>query len=323
MQERGLQASQLNVLVLAMMKKLQSIESKLEQKVVFITVEDAISSFREKHLSRIKKPRNYKYLLKSFGNHFENRNMADISPEDVEDFILKFWEKKSLSTKTQMLTQLKAFFNWVNRNLVRKKGLPLIQNPCDLITLQKPKSKELDFIPIETMRLIIGVRTNERASLMLQVMATSGMRPGEVCGLRKSDIDGQVLTIQDPKSRRYNSEVYSEYAVIPQMLADRLKKLTKDMPDNKRVFMSYNALISNRRPLIKKIREVYRGFTPHLFRKWAATYWHRKGNPDMVRFVLRHRSAKTNEDQLLNRYVAGLSIKEACKIVNQIGRDLG
>ncbi len=71
----------------------------------------------------------------------------------------------------------------------------------------------------ETVDEIIFITTNVRSRLILELMARSGMRIGEVLKLRFCDIEGRKLIIKDPKSGKEREVVY-----IPQKVADRLRE---------------------------------------------------------------------------------------------------
>jgi hypothetical protein len=65
--------------------------------------------------------------------------------------------------------------------------------------------------------------------------------------------------------------------------------------------------------------------TPHGFRRWISTYWHREGEFDMVAFTLRHSSGVKDTsgrgDALYGTYIAGLSVEEAVqkqKIIEKV-----
>ena len=123
------------------------------------------------------------------------------------------------NTKKLRFTLLSAFFNFVNNSLDHD-----CQNPCDNPALRKlfrsaklgqPKILEKDVVDEMIFRT-----QNTRNRLMLELMARSGMRVGEVLKLRPMDIEGRKAIIRDPKSGRE-----AEVVFLPQKVADRLKSL--------------------------------------------------------------------------------------------------
>jgi len=59
---------------------------------------------------------------------------------------------------------------------------------------------------------------NPRNRLILELMARSGMRIGEVLSLRGEDIEDRRVSLTNPKSGKE-----SELAFLPQKVAERLK----------------------------------------------------------------------------------------------------
>ena len=85
---------------------------------------------------------------------------------------------------------------------------------------------------------------------MLELMARSGMRVGEVLKLTLHDIDERKVIIRDPKSGQE-----AEVAFLPQKVADRLKKYISDneIKSGNRIFpMTYAAA----RIVVKKAGEL-------------------------------------------------------------------
>ncbi len=323
------------VTLITILKKVEDIEGIWEKKVAFLKVEEAVAEFYHQHVNKTKAPKTYDSVINSFQRNFQKLNVADITAEECEQFLLDHWGDYSKNTLIQNHRLLKAFFNWCIKYL-KKKGQPLFYNPCELISFGSQRYKDVEFLPIEIIREIIkaGALTKtgelkENRRLMMLVMATSGMRPGEVCNLINSDINGQVITIRDPKSRRYNMEIYNEYAVIPESVAHDLTIFLKVKQNADRVFMSYNYFMDPKKGIISQLRKGIPGFTPTYFRRWVAHYWNEKGDEGMVKFVLRYNS-KMNEDHfdplikkmLEVKCVPPCSVEAACEKITQLERDI-
>ena len=79
-------------------------------------------------------------------------------------------------------------------------------NPCNDSLLSKtfraPRMKQREIIGREVIDEIIYRCRKVRDRLILELQARSGMRIGEVLGLRASDVNGRRLTIRRPKSGR-------------------------------------------------------------------------------------------------------------------------
>jgi integrase/recombinase XerD len=66
-----------------------------------------------------------------------------------------------------------------------------------------------------------------RNRLMLELMARSGMRIGEVLKLTPRDVQGRKLALRDPKSGKEREHVF-----IPQKVADRLREYIREKTFN-------------------------------------------------------------------------------------------
>ena len=122
------------------------------------------------------------------------------------------------NTKKLRFTLLSAFFNFIKSSL--DSGF---QNPCDNPALRKlfraGKPVQLKILEKDVVDEIIFRTQNLRNRLMLELMARSGMRVGEVLKLTPLDIEDRKAVIRDPKSGKEAVAVF-----LPQKVADRLKK---------------------------------------------------------------------------------------------------
>ena len=105
------------------------------------------------------------------------------------------------NTKKLRFTLLSAFFNFVKNSLD-----PDIQNPCDNPALRKlfraGKPAQLKILEKDVVDEIIFRTRNPRNRLILELMARSGMRVGEVLKLRPMDIEDRKAIIRDPKAEK-------------------------------------------------------------------------------------------------------------------------
>jgi integrase/recombinase XerD len=197
-------------------------------------------------------------------------------------------------TKHTRYSCLKAFFNFICNNLDSQ-----FPNPCDV-----PMLKKL-FRPVrlgrwqihekETIDEIIFRTTKARNRLMLELMATGGMRGGEVLKLHAADVDDQKLTIISPKSGKSLEAVF-----IPKKLAERLKDYirARGLEGDQRIFpISYTAA---RVMVVKAGALVGVHLRPHDLRRHAATYASRSGVPVEIvsKVILRHANLSTTQKVL-------------------------
>ena len=136
------------------------------------------------------------------------------------------------STKRLRFSLLKAFFNYIQDSIE-----PNFKNPCNSQALRKlfraSKPAQIKILEKDVVDEIIFRTPKPRNRLLLELMARSGMRVGEVLKLTPNDVDGRKLTIQDPKSG-----TETEVAFLPQKVADRLRDYIheKDIQPHDQIF---------------------------------------------------------------------------------------
>ena len=190
------------------------------------------------------------------------------------------------STKKLRFTLLAAFFNFIKNSVD-----PDFQNPCDNPALRKlfraGKPAQFKIIEKDVIDEIIFRTPNPRNRLILELMARSCMRIGEVLKLTPKDIEDRKAIIRDPKSGKE-----AEVAFLPQKVADRLQKYISDkgIKPQDRIFpITYAAA----RIVVKNAGDLVRiHLKPHDLRRHAATYASRSGTPIEIvsKILLRHSS---------------------------------
>lgn len=253
--------------------------------------------------------KNYRVLLHKFENHLGERELSQISSEDIFNFLAQYTEGQKQSTKRLKFTLIKAFFNFISANV--DETLP---NPCHAQVLRKSfrdtSGKQWTILEKDVVDEIIFRTENPRNRLMLELMARGGMRIGEVLKLKAGDVDDRKLCIDSPKSGRQ-----SEVVFIPKKVAERLKNYirSKEMRSADRIFpMGYTGA----RAIVKKAGQaVGIDLCPHDLRRHAATYASRAGTPLEIvsKVILRHANLSTTQ-----RYLGKVSDTEAIHWIENI-----
>ena len=241
--------------------------------------------------SKLNTVRAYQFTIEKFNQNFGNRNLNEVSTDDVLDFMTKFTEDRKPQTKRVRFSHLTAFFNFMRNNFDCD-----FKNPCDSQMLRKlfrPKAVvHWNIIEKETVDEIIFRTDNVRNRLMLELMARGGMRVGEVLKLRAADILDRKLILNDTKSGKEQELIF-----IPQKIADRLKeyiRVQKIAPKQMIFPICYGAA----RAMVKKAGQVIGiRLRPHDLRRHAATFASRSNVPLEIisKVILRHSSIKTTE----------------------------
>ena len=182
--------------------------------------------------SRDNTVRSYEDLVQKFCQRNGEKDLNDLSSDDVLDFLNRMTDGRKPLTKKTRYSQLNAFFNFTKNNID-----PDFNNPCDSPILKKmfkvKPSTAWDIIEKEVVDEIIFKTDDPMDRLILELMARGGMRIGEVLKLMSHDIKDRKLIIRDPKSGKEREIIF-----IPQKVADRLKNFLRDneIPHGKRVF---------------------------------------------------------------------------------------
>lgn len=253
--------------------------------------------------------RNYEFILVNFQNHFGDIDLSTITSEDILSFMSTVSDGTKQGTKKLRFTLLSAFFNFVKNSLD-----PDLQNPCDNPALRKlfktGKPAQLKILEKDVVDEMIFRTRNQRNRLMLELMARSGMRVGEVLKLRPMDVEDRKTIIRDPKSGRE-----AEAAFLPQKVADRLNKYIgeKQIKPDSRIFpLTYAAA----RLIVKKAGELVGvNVKTHDLRRHAATYASRSGTPLEIvsKVLLRHSNLSTTQ-----RYLGKISDVEAMRWIDNL-----
>ena len=121
--------------------------------------------------------RAYEAILAKFYKDFGDKELSEISSEDILTFLSKITDGRKQQTKRTRYAHLTAFFNFINID-------EQIQNPCDSQLLKKlykaNSSVHWDILEKETVDEIIFRTIKPRNRLILELMARGGMRIGEV-----------------------------------------------------------------------------------------------------------------------------------------------
>ena len=253
--------------------------------------------------------RNYEFILDNFQNHFGDIELSSITTEDILTFMSKVSEGTKQNTKKLRFTLLSAFFNFIKNSVD-----PDFQNPCDNPALRKlfkaGKPTQFDILEKDVVDEIIFRTRNPRNRLMLELMARSCLRVGEVLKLTPQDIEDRKVIIRDPKSGKE-----AEVAFLPQKVADRLKKYISDngIKLEDRIFpITYAAA----RIIVKKAGELVGiHLKPHDLRRHAATYASRSGTPLEIisKVLLRHSNLSTTQ-----KYLGKISDAEAIRWIDNL-----
>jgi integrase/recombinase XerD len=274
-------------------------------------VSRAVTIWLEYHKSNSKENtlKAYMAVLSNFSMDFGERNLSELTSEEIFTFLNRMTEGTKPQTKHTRYSHLSAFFNFIRNNVDQD-----FRNPCDTPMMRRSfRNRGLvrwNTIEKDTVDEIIFKTEKARNRLMLELMARGGMRIGEVLKLTPNDVNERKLTLRDPKSGKGQEVVF-----ISQKLADRLREYVKEKnfgPDERIFPICYEAA----RALVKKAgNQVGIKLRPHDLRRHAATHASRSGVPVEIvsKVILRHANLSTTQ-----RYLGKVSDTEALKWIDNL-----
>ncbi len=128
----------------------------------------------------------YKENLYVFINELNNKNILNITSDDIKLFLKKD-NYKSDKTKAHYITVLNNFYTFLNKENI------IEFNPVENIKLPKLSKKLPSFLTIEEVDKLLDINLNNaydyRNKAMLETLYGTGIRISELINLKLSDID--------------------------------------------------------------------------------------------------------------------------------------
>ena len=127
----------------------------------------------------------YSDNLKQFSAYFENKNLLNLTEQDIRIFIASL--NKTEKTKAHYLTVLNSFYSF----LCHENKIKI--NPCENIRQPKLPKKLPNYLTIEEVDKLLDVRLDSplayRNKTMLELLYSSGVRITELIELKLNNVD--------------------------------------------------------------------------------------------------------------------------------------
>ena len=274
-------------------------EAEEAKKMTFVDAFDLyINSTTKKKINTIT---GIKSTMKRALNLFENEKLENISVADCQDYMnfLLYDTELKISTVIKHYATLSAFLKWcVKQGLITSNSMEKVEKPVD-----NEAEEKVEIFSVDELRKILAC--SEKEPLMWQAMifllADTGMRRGEACGLRWADIDftsGRIHIVNnaqytegkgvyDTKTKnKKKRDVFANTQVL-EILA-KWKELQKEvvegqnLPAPKHVFTHLNGKRINPQAPTAYLRKFGKKYGiedchPHKFRHTMATLMIRNG----------------------------------------------
>ncbi|PXY02607.1 recombinase [Marinifilum breve] len=232
----------------------------------------------------------YCKYFKDFQTYFLNTNLAELTPEYINQYLYELVEKQkiSLSQQNQRINAIKFYFEKV---LGRTKEYYTIDRPRKHRALPKVISEQ------EVLKMLKGT-TNLKHKAILATIYSAGLRRGELLNLRKQDIwfDKKLIFVRAGKGKKDRTTVFSESLIVV------LKKYLEIYKPNYYLFEGKDRTKYTASSVLRivdkaaKLAKIERHVTPHMLRHSFATHLLEQGTDlRYIQTILGHGSSKTTE----------------------------
>lgn len=243
----------------------------------------------------------YLYDLKELAMFYEDKNIAFLSKEDIQEYLRQLVNKKA-RTKARYLTVFNNFYDYlVKENIIKT-------NPCESIKMPKLEKKLPEFLTVEEVEKLLDIRTNtayqKRNKAMLEMLYGTGMRISELINLTMSNIylDDQMVKVFGKCSKERIIPV-NNYAL--DCLKDYLQFGRGELLGTKTseyVFISSRHTKISRQAFFKILKQlceeagIKKNISPHILRHSFATHLlHNGADLRIVQELLGHSDIATTQ----------------------------
>ena len=120
-------------------------------------------------------------------------------PADLQRFYLRKWKEDCLAPKT--ISNLHACLHRALQQAVKEQMIP--SNPCDAVDLPRKEAVEISVLTREQQVKLMQESCRHRYGVFIRLALSTGMRIGEIVGLRWDDIDftNRILFVRSTLNR--------------------------------------------------------------------------------------------------------------------------
>jgi len=225
-------------------KALTEVLSKLNKGIYVdsknLTVEEYLNLWISEYAETNVKPKTYrsykdtveKYLIPNLGR----KKLEKLTPVEIQSY-LNIKIKEGELSNTTILYHYKVLKQSLNQAI---KWQLLNYNPCNAVDPPKKSKKEMKVLDEFEIELLLDHVKKEKIYLPVLLALTTGMRRGEICGLKWSDVDfinnviyvskalqmiEGTLTLVEPKTQKSNRSVAVPENVMEVLKAERKKQI--------------------------------------------------------------------------------------------------
>lgn len=279
----------------------------------FLNVMESWLEIRKKSVANATYYQNEYYCNHYIKDTFKELMIDEIDTQKINKFMYSL--ELSPATVTKIMNTLKQIFDLaILYNYIKS-------NPCNGIRKPRIKRNEVktwkerdikEFLTLEDTK-------NSTGYIAFCILFTTGLRPGEVCGLRWCDLYGDyfIPTVGIDKKRK-ESALKNEYAHQKIFISRKIQEDLKRLKQYRKDYCKKNGLIFDEKQYINSFEPDFRPMTSDYLRKliqkittknkmeYISPYGARHSlatnmmvngvNPKKVAEVMRHSTVKTTLD---------------------------
>ena len=201
---------------------------------VSLPINDLLESF-ELHLRAknrsAKTIHSYKLAVNQLVDHIGDKPAGEISKADIEGFLAHFLDTRASATARQRYASLAQFFKWASA----EDEIPT--DPMEKIDPPKVVEQPVPVLTADDIRSLLKVCGSDfegrRDEAIIRLFADTGMRLGEMAGLRTEDIDLSIgVAIVLGKGSRFRTVPYGDKtaAALDRYRRQRIRHDEADSP---------------------------------------------------------------------------------------------
>lgn len=232
----------------------------------------------------------YSHYFNEFQYHFYNRELDDITYDEVNDYILQLIKEENISSsqQNQRINAIKFYYE------------KILKRPKTRIEIERPKrGRELpEILSKEEVKTIINHTNNLKQKAMLLMVYSAGLRRSELLNLQVKDINSNrmMLKITGAKGKK------DRYSILSEAMLKTLRIYFKEYRPKKYLFEGIDhgqySASSLQQTLKKAVAKagIKRRVYLHMLRHSFATHLMEQGtNIRLIQDILGHESIKTTE----------------------------
>ncbi len=233
----------------------------------------------------------YVAYMKDFVFAFKGRNLANVSTEEINAYILALIKNRQISSsqQNQRINAIKFYYEKV---LGRNKEYYHIERPNKSKTLPKVLSKE-------EVKAILEATTNTKHKCILSLLYSAGLRRSELTNLRIEHIlsDRNQIRIVGSKGNK------DRYTILSKSLLSLLREYYRTFKPQVWLFEGIKPTVQYSSASVAKVLKkaalkagITQNVSPHMLRHSFATHLLEQGvDLRYIQTLLGHSSSKTTE----------------------------